>query len=207
MGDHNTRMHELRKEVDNLRGSIKAVTSSVSELQKSVDNKVAQAMEEIRKLLVSNLTTTGVQNHAFPVENERPDVVVPRPRGYQPPNRDYHMEFPIFDDIGLKDWLYTCEQIFAVEDTSEDSEVKVVSCKLEGKALQWHQSYMKHRVTRDWPRWGEYVACLYARFGFELFDDPMGDFKDLRQVSLVQDYVDLFDEYRKNMLLAVLLEA
>ncbi|XP_075103740.1 uncharacterized protein LOC142178308 [Nicotiana tabacum] len=47
---------------------------------------------------------------------------------------------------------------------------------------------MKHRVTRDYPRWGEYVAYLYARFGSELFDDPMGDFKDLR-VELSEEYV------------------
>ncbi|XP_075088549.1 uncharacterized protein LOC142170516 [Nicotiana tabacum] len=194
MGDHNTRMHELRKEVNSLKGSIESVTSSVAELQKSVDNRVAQAMDEIRKLLVGNLATTGVQNHEFPVENERPEVVGPRPGGHQPPNRDYHTEFPVFDGVGLKDWLYKCEQIFAYEEIPEDSKVRAVSCKLEGRALQWHQSYMKHRVTRDWPRWGEYVACLYARFGSELFDDPMGDLKDLRQVSSVQDYVDLFDE-------------
>ncbi|XP_070022382.1 uncharacterized protein [Nicotiana sylvestris] len=35
---------------------------------------------------------------------------------------------------------------------------------------------------------------LIRRIGSELFDDPMGDLKDLRQVSSVQDYVDLFDE-------------
>ncbi|OIS97937.1 hypothetical protein A4A49_01646 [Nicotiana attenuata] len=151
-------------------------------------------MDEIRKLLVGNLAITGVQNHEFPVENERPEVVGHRPRGPQPPTRNYHTEFPVFDGVGLKDWLYKFEQIFAYEEIPEDSKVRAVSCRLEGRALQWHQSYMKHRVTRDWPRWGEYVACLYARFGYELFDDPMGDLKDLRQVSSVQDYVDLFDE-------------
>ena len=30
--------------------------------------------------------------------------------------------------------------------------------------------------------------------GVELFDDPMGDFKDLRQVNSIQDYVNLFDD-------------
>lgn len=65
---------------------------------------------------------------------------------------------------------------------------------MEGKALQWHQAYMKQKLSREWPRWSEYVRCLYARFGSELFDDPMGDLKDLRQVTSVQDYVDLFDE-------------
>ncbi|XP_016440243.1 uncharacterized protein LOC107766046 [Nicotiana tabacum] len=156
MGYHHTRMQELCKEVDNLKGSMDAVTTSVSELRSSMDHKVAQAMEEIRKLLANDLT-----NHQEgPVENEGREMVVPRPR----------------------------------DGTHEDSKVKLASCKLERKALQWHQSYLKHRVARDWPRWSEYVACLYARFGSELFDDPMGDFKDLKQVSSVQDYVGLFDE-------------
>lgn len=35
---------------------------------------------------------------------------------------------------------------------------------------------------------------VHSRFGTELFDDPMGHSKDLRQVSSVQDYVDTFDE-------------
>lgn len=90
--------------------------------------------------------------------------------------------------------MYKCEQFFDVDETPEDSRVKLASCKLKGKALQWHQSFMKHRLSREWPRWGEYVTCLYARFGSELFDDPMGDFKELRQVHSVQDYVDIFDE-------------
>lgn len=64
----------------------------------------------------------------------------------------------------------------------------------EGKALQWHQTFMKNGLSREWPSWGEYVRCLYSRFSTELFDDPMEDFKDLRQVSSVQDYVDTFDE-------------
>lgn len=38
------------------------------------------------------------------------------------------------------------------------------------------------------------MRCLYATFGSELFDDPMGDLNDLKQVNSVQDYVDLFDE-------------
>lgn len=53
---------------------------------------------------------------------------------------------------------------------------------------------MKNTLTREWSSWGEYVRCLYFGFGIELFNDPMGDFKDLRQVSSVQDYVDAFDK-------------
>ncbi|KAH0673763.1 hypothetical protein KY290_026811 [Solanum tuberosum] len=73
-------------------------------------------------------------------------------------------------------------EFFDVDKTPDDSRVKLASCNFEGKELQWHQSYMKHKISREWPRWTEYVGSLFARFGAELFDDPMGDFKDLRQM-------------------------
>lgn len=44
MSDHNTLMQELRKEVDSLKGSMDAVTNSVSELRSVVDLKVPQAI-------------------------------------------------------------------------------------------------------------------------------------------------------------------
>lgn len=110
------------------------------------------------------------------------------------PTRSYQVEFPKFDGVGLRDWLYKCDQFFDVDETPEDLKVKLASCKLEGKALQWHQAYMKGGLTREWPRWSEYVRCLYSRFGSDLFDDPMGDFKDLRQISSAQDYIDIFYE-------------
>lgn len=54
---------------------------------------------------------------------------------------------------------------------------------------------MQSRVIREWPYWGEYVGCFYSRYGTELFDDPVIYLKDLRQVTIVQEYIDLFDEF------------
>ncbi|XP_075076397.1 uncharacterized protein LOC142163045 [Nicotiana tabacum] len=196
MGDHNTRMQELRKEVDNLKGSMDTVVSSISDLRQMMDAKVAQAMEEIKNIILGNLTMGGdAQSTREEVVADRvPAVVQNRNDEYQLPTRSYQVEFPKFNGEGLKDWLYQCEQFFDVDGTPESSKVKLASCKVESRALQWHQYFMKHHVTREWPRWRKYVRCLYAIFGSELFDDPMGDLKDLRQVSSVQDYVDLFDE-------------
>lgn len=76
-----------------------------------------------------------------------------------------------------------------MDETPVATRVKLASCRLEGKPLQWHQTFMENRLWREWPSWGDYVRLLYSRFTIELFDDPMGDFNDLRQVSSVQDYV------------------
>ncbi|XP_049345420.1 uncharacterized protein LOC125809928 [Solanum verrucosum] len=190
MGDHNARMQELRKEVDSLKHSMKGVTSSVAEIRQSVDASVAQAMDKFRRLFATSMNNNGSTRPAaegVPRDGNRSE-------NYHLPTRNYQMDFTKFDGQGLREWIYRCEQFFDVDETPDDSRVKLASCNFEGKALQWHQSYMKHRISREWPRWTEYVGSLFARFGAELFDDPMGDFKDLRQVNSVQDYVDLFDE-------------
>uniref|UniRef100_A0A3Q7IJ32 Retrotransposon gag domain-containing protein n=1 Tax=Solanum lycopersicum TaxID=4081 RepID=A0A3Q7IJ32_SOLLC len=119
MGDNNTQMQELRKEVDNLKHSMEGVTSSVAKIRQSVDASVAQAIDKFRRLLATSMNTHG---------------------GVRPP--------------------------------------------AEG-------------IPKGENRPGNYqlpTRSLYARFGAELFDDPMSDFKDLRQVNSVQDYVNLFDE-------------
>lgn len=164
------------------------VVSSVADLRQVMDAKVAEAMDEIKRLIMNNGVVGGEAQSSGVAAGDRAPAAVPdKNEEYHLPTRGYQVEFPSFDGEGLKDWLYKCEQFFYVDDTPEGSKEKLASCRLEGKALQWHQSYMKHRLTRDWPRWSEYVGYLYARFGSELLDDPMGDFKDLRQVNSVQD--------------------
>lgn len=68
---------------------------------------------------------------------------------YQLPNRRNQLEFPKFDGTGLRNWLYQCEQFFEVDETPEASKMKLASCRLGGKALQWHQVFMKTRLTRE----------------------------------------------------------
>ena len=108
MGDNNTQMQELRKEVDNLKHSMEGVTSSVAKIRQSVDASVAQAIDKFRRLLATSMNTHG---------GVRPPAEgIPRgenrPGNYQLPTRNYRMDFPKFDGQGLKEWLYKCEQFF-----------------------------------------------------------------------------------------------
>lgn len=65
---------------------------------------------------------------------------------------------------------------------------------LEGKALQWHQVFMKARYTRDLPSWEEYIKNLAARFGDTFYDDPMGDLMTLKQRGTVDLYQTQFED-------------
>ncbi|KAF3623668.1 putative nuclease HARBI1-like isoform X1 [Capsicum annuum] len=147
MGNHNTQLHEMRKEIDALKGSMEGVASFVSKMGDIVDAKVVNAMAEIKQLIAAMAAGHGQQQNG-PCDAQW----------------NGHREAPI--------------------------EVDKQNSRLEGKALHWHQTFMKNRLTKEWPTWRKDVNCLYSRFGTQLFDDSMGDFKDLRQVSSVQDYVD-----------------
>ncbi|KAK4433228.1 hypothetical protein Salat_1085100 [Sesamum alatum] len=72
----------------------------------------------------------------------------------------------------LKCW---CEQFFEIDETPTDAKVKSAAVHFEGKALQWHQVYMKTRVTREIPHWEEYVRALNDRFGTFLYEDLMSE--------------------------------
>ncbi|KAL0462917.1 UNVERIFIED_CONTAM: hypothetical protein Slati_0179300 [Sesamum latifolium] len=113
---------------------------------------------------------------------------------YQIPTKCSKVEFPKFDGDDLRGWLFKCEQFFKVDDTPSDAKVKLATVHLEGRALQSHQVYMKSRLTREVPNWEEYVRALYDRFGTQLYDDPMAELMNLKQVGTVQDYLDKFDD-------------
>ncbi|KAG8384061.1 hypothetical protein BUALT_Bualt04G0078800 [Buddleja alternifolia] len=81
-----------------------------------------------------------------------------------------------------------------VHETPSDAKVKLATVHLEGKALQWHQIFMKGRLTRELPNWEEYVRALSDRFGVLLYDDPMAELVNLKQAGTIQKYLDKFDE-------------
>jgi len=71
--------------------------------------------------------------------------------------------------------------------------VKIASIHLEGKALLWHQSYMKSCPLGQWPNWEKYREAILARFGKQPFDDPLSELMQLRQTGSVEHYQDEFD--------------
>ncbi|KAL0446780.1 UNVERIFIED_CONTAM: hypothetical protein Slati_1805900 [Sesamum latifolium] len=70
------------------------------------------------------------------------------------------------------------------------------------RALHWHQVYMKSRLTTEIPNWDEYVRALYNRFDTQLYDDPMAELMNLKQVGTVQNYLDKFDELLNHVYLS-----
>lgn len=104
------------------------------------------------------------------------------------------VEFPQFGRTNFDDWLYRCQQFFEFEATPDFTKIRVIAIHLEGRALQWHQMWMKTRgVTGAMMGWDNYVAALSAHFSTKGYEDPWGDLKNLTQESMSPDYVEAFD--------------
>lgn len=53
--------------------------------------------------------------------------------------------------------------------------------------------YMQKRVTREVPRWEEYIQALHIRFGVTVFEDSMAELMTLRQTREFEECLETFD--------------
>ncbi|RVW71683.1 Transposon Ty3-I Gag-Pol polyprotein [Vitis vinifera] len=90
--------------------------------------------------------------------------------------------------------LQNQEYFFEVDRTPPEARVRLAALHLEGKAIQWHQGYIKTRGNEAYLDLSEYVIALNARFGQHVFYDPIADLRNLRQIGSLQSYMDEFDE-------------
>ncbi|XP_076944279.1 uncharacterized protein LOC143614842 [Bidens hawaiensis] len=104
------------------------------------------------------------------------------------------LDFPQFDGTEVEEWIYKCEHFFAIDETPERLKIQYVVVNLEGKALKWHQSYMKIRQNSGVElTWDEYVRSVTSRFSSVLMEDGMGALKALVQTDSLEEYFEAFD--------------
>ena len=89
--------------------------------------------------------------------------------------------------IDVKRWICRCEQFLEVGNILDNAKVKIASIHLSGRALLWHQSFMKSR-NKTWPGWEEYKRAILKRFGAQPFDDPLAKLIKLKQPRFVEQY-------------------
>lgn len=107
--------------------------------------------------------------------------------------REMHIGFPQFFGEDFDGWMLKVEHYFEVDATFNDDKLKLAVLHLNGRAIQWHQSFMKAEGGAL-VRWEEYTVAMRARLGSHGYDDPLVDLKNLKQVSILQHYQDAFEE-------------
>ncbi|KAF2292068.1 hypothetical protein GH714_006985 [Hevea brasiliensis] len=103
------------------------------------------------------------------------------------------LDFPRINGDELEAWLVKAEYYFQVTGTPLENRVKIATLYLDEKAVQRHQGYVKMKGAGAYVDWEGYRQGLRARFGAQIFNDPLVDLKNLKQSGLLQEYLDAFD--------------
>ena len=103
------------------------------------------------------------------------------------------LECPRFDGVDFRGWLLKIEQFFEADQTKESDKLRTVMMHLDGKALQWHQRYMKNYGALSEMNWDHYITEMRIRFSENEFSNPMLELVSLKQSSTVEEFYEDFE--------------
>lgn len=168
--------------VQGLQANSQALTDNFQTLAASVEeNTAAMAQMQLQMQAVLVRVERG-HNHQRGHEGE------------QRFGRLGRLDFPKFNGEDVEGWVLKCNHFFDVDHTAEHMKLHYAIVSLEGKALQWHQGYLKsHDQPVENISWDEYVRSITTRFSLSLLEDAMEELKNLHQTGMLQEYCDTFD--------------
>ena len=143
-----------------------------------------RAHAQLRELI------TGLSVQVMQLSNKKHENLTP---GGNNLSTLFRIDFPKFEGEDAQGWFYKCAEFFELDDIMKNRKVKVASIHLSGKALVWHQSYMKGVAAGTWPPWEGYKVAILSRFGMGPFDDPLADLVKLKQEGSVAQCQEKFD--------------
>lgn len=160
-------MSEVNKQLEELRSSH---SQQSEEIRKDLGGQITELKTMISQLLkASPLEQTHSASTPKPTDASSSDQrnIKPAPPDTKhhppPPNtlssRLTKVEFPMFDETVLKEWIYRCEPFFFIDNTSPKLKVRLSSLHITGKALQWHHGYIADRYN-IYPLWPDYVIAI-----------------------------------------------
>ena len=128
--------------------------------------------------------TTHSSKGGNPIRGER--------SSYSCGTRLTRIDFPCFSSHDVKQWLIQCDTLFSIDSTPEEFKVRLAVVHFEGRALQWHSSYVKSVGLQNLPPSSEYKRILIERFS-KVCDDPMAELMQLRQKGSIVEYHEAFN--------------
>ncbi|WVZ13742.1 hypothetical protein V8G54_011308 [Vigna mungo] len=174
------------KIISKLEERLIEITASIRQaIEASIDRRI---LETLHQTSDSATHASGRSSNSNPISGG----VRTSNSTYSCGTRLARIDFPRFGGNAIQQWIYQCETYFAIDGTPEDFRVKLAVIHFEGKALQWHTSFVKTLPGGNLPTWTDFTSILIDHFG-EIDDDPISDLMKLRQTGSVVQYHDQFD--------------
>ncbi|KAK4713215.1 hypothetical protein R3W88_019122 [Solanum pinnatisectum] len=193
-----TEMGELKEMMQNLAEKMETLVGEVTNLK-----RLDQVVMELKEHLVTNRESGREKTHMEDVPSTAihsdEGIHHSEGRSYRPRSptsynthhsnfsRWSRTEFLMFAGEDLRSWLFKIEQFFSMENVAAEEKVTVDVMQLEGKAIQWHLSFMRYGQYLQPATWNEYVMAMVERFGTD-FDDPIEEIKKIKQMGSVKEY-------------------
>ena len=102
------------------------------------------------------------------------------------------LKCPKFDGYNFLGWKLKVERFFETVIMAEEDKVQIAMIHLKGKALQWHQCFMKSRGSLRKVSWMTYVKEMRICFNDNEFANPMSKLVSLKQSASVKEYYEEF---------------
>ncbi|XP_028803393.1 uncharacterized protein LOC114758510 [Neltuma alba] len=198
------RFSELEHRLDLQQASIDSINARLDDLQ-STNTRFDDYLKDIAAKVSSLLTDTGKRTAVgeggssslspprIPTFGSFHELHNPH-SAYSVPTKQSRVDFPKFDGSDFRGWAYRCRQFFEVDGTPPEHRIRLLSIHLEGHALRWHQTFMRHRSFSD-ISWSDYFSHMEKKFADVHDESPTIALKKLQQLDRpVPEYERQFDE-------------
>lgn len=145
------------------------------------------------------IPSTGEGETAIPKVTVEGEMPTPKPNNSFIPSAtnggginptSVNLDFPKFDGSHPTNWVLKAQQFFVFGQIQDNQRVPISYFHMERKALQWYNWLMESGSVRSWE---EFVVALKVRFAPSAYDDPVGAFTKLHQLSTVDEYQSQFE--------------
>ncbi|OMO60043.1 Retrotransposon gag protein [Corchorus olitorius] len=103
------------------------------------------------------------------------------------------LQCPRFAGDDFLGWQMKINQFFEADNTEQEQKVRIAMMHLEGRALEWHQRFMRGKESLKEVTWPVYVKALRSRFCDNEFSDAFSALVALKQTNTVDEYFEEFE--------------
>ncbi|XP_026383595.1 uncharacterized protein LOC113279101 [Papaver somniferum] len=111
-------------------------------------------------------------------------------------HRQPKLDFPRFDGSNPRAWIRKCERYFYLSSIDNTKKVDIVSIHLDDKADAWFLDYQEGKSFIDWSPFAYDVCC---RFEDVSYDNYVGSFNKLSQITTVEEYYERYESLKAIM--------
>jgi len=142
---------QLQQSIDDLRGKLSSQAEQLQGQLAAHRETQERAHAQLGELI------TGLSLQVMQLTNRTPDIGT---AGGNNLSRLSRIDFPKFEGDDVQGWSYKCEQFFELDAITENKKVKIAAIHLSGRALVWHQSFMK-QFTEEFGLLGKIIKMLW----------------------------------------------